>query len=204
VLSNSTAAIPASGAWIDPSINQEAGFETGGAVMFGRWNDYSGTCDTWTHSSTSYAGMALTTSGELTNTYTCNTPRPLACCSGMAKTAFAGFTSSNAPMTGRPGMHAACATQFPGSHMCHAAEYVNTISAAPIPASGAWLDPSVTLTGDFTIGGAPSFGRWVDYGGTCDSWIHTSTSYSGLFLTTSGEMANSYTCHVPRPVACCM
>jgi hypothetical protein len=87
--------------------------------------------------------------------------------------------------------------------MCHASEYVAAVSALPVPAAGAWLDPSITLIGAFTVGGAPAFGRWTSYSGTCDSWIHTGGSYSGLALTPSGAMGTSYTCATPRPIVCC-
>jgi hypothetical protein len=203
VLSNSASPIPVGGAWIDPSVDQDDGFVVGGAAMFGRWNSYEGTCDTWSHGGTSYTGLMLGASGELSTTYSCNTARPLACCNGASSATFAGFTAAMAPMTGRPSMHAACVAEYPGSHMCHAAEYVGAVSADPIPAGGAWIEPSITLTGAFTVGGAPAFGRWVSYEGTCDSWVHTGTSYTGLMLSGTGEMSTTYSCNVARPIACC-
>ena len=128
---------------------------------------------------------------------------PLACCNGLPSGAFAGFTVAPGPMNGRPGMHLACDTEFAGSHMCHAAEYLGTVSTAAPPAGGAWLDSSVTPRGFQTEGGAPSFGRWVGTSGTCRYWASTSTSYAGLVLSSSGELDYDVSCDTPRPVACC-
>lgn len=203
VLSTSTAAIPSGGAWIDPSVDLDENFVVGGAPMFGRWASYTGTCDTWAYDGTGISGLVLGETGELSTSYTCNTARVLACCNGAPSATFVGFTSANAPMTGRPDMHAACATELPGSHMCHAAEYIGAVSSDAIPASGAWIEPSITLTGEFTVGGAPSFGRWVSYTGTCDSWAYTGTGISGLVLGPTGELSTSYTCNTARPIACC-
>lgn len=51
--------------------------------------------------------------------------------------AFAGFTQalSTGDAGGRDGMHAKCAAEFAGSHLCHASEYQ---LASPRPARGSF------------------------------------------------------------------
>ncbi|MGE3768449.1 MAG: hypothetical protein AB7L94_39730, partial [Kofleriaceae bacterium] len=132
------------------------------------------------------------------------------------KVIFAGFTTATGNgagfgPNGRPGMHAACNAQFPGSHMCHIAEYQRANSPVAVPASGAWIDPSVDELGDFTLGAAPRFGRETfDY--TCAGWTNGLTSSgTATYLGTDGigHTENSGTapqppgCGAIRPIACC-
>src|SRR5690606_36450919 len=120
----------------------------------------SNTCVNWTSALSGNSGTYVQPDGGMSSGGSCNVARSLACCNGAPQVAFAGFTAASAPMSGRPTMHAACGAQFPGAHMCHAAEYIRCASASPIPAAGAWLDPSVDETNGFiSTGGSPAFGR---------------------------------------------
>lgn len=119
---------------------------------------------------------------------------------------FAGYTATTYTGSisgGRPGAHAICAAAFSGSHLCQAAEYIQSNSATTVPASGAWLDPSIS-DGDsenFNNGMAGS-GRYVGYSGTCDSWSTTASGYSGTYIATSGAITNN-ACSASRVLACC-
>lgn len=101
-------------------------------------------------------------------------------------------------------MHAACAAQFAGSHMCHAAEYTRTVSSAPIPATGAWLDPSVSSTAAFvTSSAAAPYGRYLATN-ACLSWTSINAGNTGTYVMPDGSMNTSGTCNVGRPIACCL
>jgi hypothetical protein len=84
--------------------------------------------------------------------------------------------------------------------MCHASEYHRTTSATPIPASGAWMDPSIDLSGGATHHGAPSFGRFLGY--SCSNW--TSAAASGFAVLANSSFDYYATCSTPRPIACCI
>lgn len=118
---------------------------------------------------------------------------------------FAGFTSmtyTGAISGGRPGAHAVCATAFPGSHLCHASEYIQAESATAVPMSGAWVDPS-TMDGDYTrMGGMPGSGRHV-FGLACSSWSTGATTATGYWVTTTGTLSSTGDCSASRAVACC-
>ncbi len=107
-------------------------------------------------------------------------------------------------MTGRPAMHAACAAEFPGAHMCHVAEYLRAASGAPVPAIGAWVDPSMDIDTFYNVaGGSPAFTRYANgsNGGSCKSW--TGAAASGTIVVPSGS-ASDGSCLVARPIACCL
>jgi hypothetical protein len=72
--------------------------------------------------------------------------------------AFAGFTSTavNGAIGSREQMHAMCAAQFAGSHLCHTAEYQLANSSVPVPADGAWIDASAAYDGSFTSCSSPT------------------------------------------------
>ena len=118
---------------------------------------------------------------------------------------FAGFTATTytgAISGGRPGAHALCAAAFPGAHLCHASEYIQSESATTVPMSGAWVDPS-TLDGDYTrMGGMPGSGRHV-FGSSCSSWSTAATASTGFWITTSGTISSAGDCSASRAVACC-
>ncbi|MEO5728051.1 MAG: hypothetical protein ABI134_24645, partial [Byssovorax sp.] len=199
LLTESTAPVPAAGAWIDASADISGGSTiTGASPLFGRYAN--GACLNWTTSSSSYSGYIVGTDGAITSA-SCPSTHLLACCNGAPRVAFAGITSANAPMNGRAAMHAFCDASFAGSHLCHAAEYMRTDSTASIPASGAWIDASANATGGSTITGAsPVFGRYTN--GACLNWTTTSSSYSGYIVGADGAVTSA-SCPGAHPAACC-
>jgi hypothetical protein len=90
-------------------------------------------------------------------------------------------------------MHALCAAEYPGAHLCHHSEYVYSESVAGPPADGAWVDPSSVI--------GPSGIRQVN-GTSCDSWTQTGSGYYGIYLTASGGMLST-DCNKRKVVACC-
>lgn len=229
-LTNSATTVPAAGAWLDPSIlpyalttSDDQTIE--GGPGFGR-EDFSYTCSSWTSNANSgtWSSMYLRPDGVTIRTSSntspapaaCDAQRSLACCNGAPKVAFAGFTTVQPDGagfgTGRPGMHAACSAQFAGSHMCHIAEYLRTGSGTPVPAAGAWLDPSVNERDDVVTGGAARFGRMTSRF-TCNGWTtNTATgSWSSTHLDVDGsahlQSSNTFPqqvgCTAHRPIACC-
>ena len=131
--------------------------------------------------------------------------RPLACCNTPTKTRFAGFTSTstNGNVGSRPKMHAMCAAEFAGGHLCHSAEYIRANSPTLVPSNGAWIDPSTSNGTGTSNAGMPGSGRWL-YGSSCNAWTDGSSSYSGYYITQSGTITNSGDCSVARRVACCI
>jgi hypothetical protein len=228
IRTNSATVVPASGAWLDPSVlpyalSYEASLTFDGGPGSGRWTD-SYTCDSWTSANgSSFSNTYLAANGQITTASSstaplppgCNTQRSLACCNGTPKVQFAGFTSmitnGGSIAGGRPGMHGVCASEFAGSHMCHAAEYLRASSGVTIPASGAWLDPSVNERDELVLGGSPRFGRWTS-SYTCSGWTSASgTSFSSTFLDADGDIKTHSSstaplpigCAAQRPIACC-
>jgi len=227
-LTNSPTTVPATGAWIDPSImayalsaGSDLTFDS--APAFGR-EAFNYTCASWTSSSnTSFQTTFLRPDGRVQSASSstaptppaCDVQRPLACCNGAPKTSVAGFTTVTPDGagfgTGRPGMHAACAAQFTGSHMCHIAEYLRAGSPVSVPASGAWIDPSLNERNEIVFGGSPRFGRMTQQY-TCSGWTNNSgTSYQATFLDVDGS-AHTQTsssaplqigCAAQRPIVCC-
>jgi hypothetical protein len=123
--------------------------------------------------------------------------------------AFAGFTTApiNGAIGGREQMHAECAAAFPGSHLCHIAEYNLASSATPVPAGGAWIDNSGAADGSYTGASfvddvaTPDAGRitaWNAY--TCWGWSTTSSAW-GLTLNPDGEYITW--CTTTHVLACC-
>lgn len=211
VLSNVLATAPAAGAWIDSSATISATFTIEGAPGAGRNAGGSDNCYGWTSNTAStsyYAGFRVTPAGFVAGSSWCNQARSLACCSGTPKVSFAGvtaWTTDGAPGS-RAVLHSHCAAEFPGSHFCHAAEYVRSNSAAPIPASGAWIDHSVTPTGASTLAGVPSAGRGSNGSDDCYGWTSNTAStsyYAGYRVTPAGFVSGSSWCNQQRPLACC-
>ena len=128
---------------------------------------------------------------------------------------FAGFTTATytGVAGGREVMHARCAAQFSGSHLCHLAEYTLATPATIAPAAGAWIDNSSDiegLTGDpSSVGslGSRTAGRHLGYGdNNCNSWSSAgvaggTTTYSGTIVTRAG--ADHAACTATRSLACC-
>lgn len=202
VLSTTTATVPASGAWLDPSLTLDGAYTGSGAPAFGR-SSSSYSCIHWTDASGNYAGTYVKANAGISNGGNCATAKPLACCNGTPKVAFAGFTSSMAVLNGRSGMHAACNAEFSGSHMCHGAEYLRTVSSMTPPAQGAWLDPSVDITGNYVSGGSAAYGRSMgSY--SCIDWTDISGNYAGTYVTASGSISNGGNCSTQKQIACCL
>jgi hypothetical protein len=202
VLSNSLAVPPASGAWIDPSVVPDGTTTYAGAPSFGRQMN-SSDCLNWTTNNTNYYAPHVDPNGGISNSGNCLAIRALACCNGVAKPKFVGVTSSLALMQGRVAMHQVCSTEYPGAHFCHAAEYVRAASALPIPAAGAWIDPSVDDTSGTTYAGSPVFGRQMN-SSDCLNWTTTNTNYYAPHVDSNGGISNSGNCLSQRYVACCM
>jgi hypothetical protein len=122
---------------------------------------------------------------------------------------FAGFTSStvDGALGGREQMHARCAAELPGSHLCHVAEYQLTSSATAVPPAGAWTDSSAAADGAYDGAvvvdriASPTSGRYTGRSQyeNCSNW--TSTQSSGLTLENSGAF-HQY-CGDQRVLACC-
>jgi hypothetical protein len=198
LLSTSPLPVPPSGAWADGSVTPTGASIAGASPTFGR--RLSLACSNWTTRVSTTNGPVLLANGG-TSSQECSTQRPLACCTGVPKVQVAGFTTANAPMTGRVAMHAACAAQFSGSHFCHSSEYVRATSTLPVPAAGAWLDSSTTIDGGGTVDGSPMFGRSL--GLACGNWTSTASGTTGNVVTTDGSLSGSASCATPRPIACC-
>jgi hypothetical protein len=203
--------VPASGAWLDAGAFSGSSSYTPtlgvSAPNVGRYtaNDSSYNCQQWTINNT-YTGTVILPTGPTTGT--CSTARPLACCNTPYRETFKGFstltTQGNAG--GREPMHAICADQFAGSHMCTTSEYYRTGNATPVPASGAWLDAgafSGSSSYTPTLGiSASNVGRYTanDSSYNCQQWTINNT-YTGTVIFSTGPTTG--TCSTARPVACC-
>jgi hypothetical protein len=117
-------------------------------------------------------------------------------------------------------MHALCGTAFPGSHMCHAAEFMraNPTSLPPAGAS-AWMDDSGgvqelspgSFYGNTMSGGAvpglAEFGRYTGSNASshCGNWsaFGTASFASGRAITPDGYPTNNTPCTSVLSVACC-
>ena len=196
---HSAVLIPASGAWIDGSEGIDGSSTYSGSPSAGRRTN--SVCNSWTTDNGGTHGIALTTAGAFDSFTDCDEQLPLACCNGAPKTAFAGFTSFNASMLGRPSMHQQCASDYAGSHMCHVAEYLRSYSAATIPVGGAWIDGSADEVGDSVYAGLPSAGRRTN--SVCNSWTTTNGGTHGISLTEAGAFDSFTDCDETLPIACC-
>ncbi|PSM30891.1 hypothetical protein BVG81_008195 [Haliangium sp. UPWRP_2] len=119
--------------------------------------------------------------------------------------AFAGFTgaSYNGKVTGgRAGMHALCATSFTGSHLCHAAEYVQATSGEQPPGAGAWVDPSTVSGSTIANNGSVKAGR-MPGAYTCSSWNNSGGGDYGTIVTSTGTVDTYGACGTARQLACC-
>ena len=219
-LANSATPVPAAGAWIDPSgVNNNSGGQLTNTLGFADAGRYTGfafqqNCDNWT---------ATIDGGNVTDGDTvvpsgitiaqCTTTHVLACCSTPFSEKFKGFTAATttgALAGGRAAMHALCGTEFPGSHMCHAAEYYRANSATTPPAAGAWIDPSGFSSasgGDLTNAVASCLAsRYVGFAfqQNCDNW--TATIDGGNVTDGDTVVATGITiaqCTTSHTVACC-
>jgi hypothetical protein len=101
-------------------------------------------------------------------------------------------------------MHTLCTTEFPGSHLCHASEYIRSCSSTTVPSTGAWLDPSTANGTGTSNSGMPGSGRNLFSGTTCNAWSDATTSYSGTWVAANGLVVTSGYCNTTRAVACCI
>jgi hypothetical protein len=104
-------------------------------------------------------------------------------------------------------MHARCGAEFPGAHLCHAAEYQRANPTISPPTSGAWIDASgFALRGeaelDTTIASANA-GRWTARSiyENCTNWVDANATLAGT--TVKPGLTTSSSCATARPLACC-
>jgi hypothetical protein len=205
VLSTALTPVPATGAWLDPSVTNDGVTTLSSAPSFGRYISSVNTCSHWTSATSSIVAPYIDTSGALFTNGACNAARALACCNGASKAEFAGFTSASLTgnLGGRTAGHITCDAEFPGAHMCHAAEYVRAASTSAAPAAGAWIDPSADTLGTTTLSGAPSFGRYISSVNTCSHWTSATSSIVGPYIDAGGAPFTNGACNVSRRIACC-
>jgi hypothetical protein len=103
---------------------------------------------------------------------------------------------------GRTGMHAACATAFSGSHLCHAAEYIQATSGDAPPSSGAWVDPSTVTGSAIANNGSVKAGRFSG-AYTCSGWNNTGGGDYGTIVNAKGTIDIYGDCSTARQLACC-
>ncbi|MBS1120088.1 MAG: uncharacterized protein H6Q90_2316 [Deltaproteobacteria bacterium] len=213
-LAASGATVPTQGAWVDLScIEQTAGgtVESGrlgcgdqlGAADAGRFldNEPSSNCSSWTTAAQFTKGGAIQASNEITAT--CATARAVACCNTPYAETFRGFTTgtTNGNAGGRARMHARCATEFAGSHMCHIAEYVRAAPRVAPPATAAWMDDSTFNNRGENRGAMPRSGRSTSAESSCNSWTTSSQFVNALAMNAAGGVRG--TCDLARAIACC-
>jgi hypothetical protein len=217
-LANGASPVPANGAWVDTSgytgANSTYGDYDVATPSAGRYVYTStGNCSAWTALVDTYSqnetGMTISATGP--KSQVCNVPRALACCVSPFKEVFKGLAgSTTGAVGGREAMHSVCATQYPGSHMCHVSEYYRTQNPVSLPASGAWVDTSGYTGANSTYGdydvATVTAGRYLYQStGNCSSWTALVDTYSqnetGMTVTPTGP--KSQVCNGVRPVACC-
>jgi hypothetical protein len=213
-LANSTVPVPADGAWIDASSAYDGSFTSAvvndevSAPTSGRYTawDYYTNCANWTMSTQS-SGFVI--APESQGPANCATSRVLACCSSVYREKFRGFTAATVTGSGggRAGMHARCAAEFAGAHMCHAVEYQRSAPTITPPVAGAWVDPSgfATPTGGVleTRVASSNAGRWAgwNYYYNCENWTSDLADDGGT--TARPGQTGGGACNVARQLACC-
>jgi hypothetical protein len=204
IQSASGTTVPMSGAWVDPSTIDGSSTVNSGPPGSGRYI-YGQTCSSWTNGTNALTGWWISPSGYVGTSGNCSNSRALACCNTAPKVRLAGFTATatTGSLGGRPKVHALCASEFPGSHFCHATEYVRASSSKPVPTSGAWVDPSTVDGGSTVNSGPPASGRYI-YGQTCDSWTNGTNALTGWWISPSGYIGTTGNCSNSRAVACCI
>jgi hypothetical protein len=198
--------VPATGAWMDMSISP-TGYTSHlyGAPSWGRYTGFY-SCNEWTTTGTGTQGTYVGADGGMNNNSGCGAVRALACCDTVAKVQVVGYTTANATFSavGRPAMHAACAAEFSGSHMCHVAEYLNAGSSLTVPANGAWIEPSADYSGtSYTAGAAPGMARYAGTFNSCNNWT-TTASNNATYVLPNGSVASNSSCAAARHIVCCM
>lgn len=213
-LTSSATSPPSNGAWIDTSAGTDGGFEAYGAndavasPTSGRYagrHPYSN-CLSWT-TTTQASGLSLERGGAFLED--CAEQRVLACCSTPYRERFRGFTAAmvNGAAGGRAAMHARCGAEFPGAHLCHAAEYQRATPTVSPPANGAWIDASGFALRDEaaldTSTASANAGRWTGRAiyENCTNWVDASSALAGT--TVKPGLVSSSSCATARPLACC-
>jgi hypothetical protein len=213
-LATSATPLPASGAWIDSSSGGDGAFEmasTSDGVATSRSGRHVAqhiyaNCRSWTTTNQA-SGLVVETSGAYT--YSCSEQRPLACCTTPYRERFRGYTSATVTGAagGRAAMHARCANELPGAHLCHVAEYHRATPTTSPPTSGAWIDGSGFALRD---GGeidssvaAVNAGRWTGRSiyDNCTNWMDANATLSGTTIAPGLTFYSS--CATARPLACC-
>jgi hypothetical protein len=130
---------------------------------------------------------------------------------------FAGFTGGtfNGAAGGREMMNSLCNSAFPGSHLCHVAEYDAAGSPSPPPVSGAWIDdsgfPNQSGVAAVENGQAsPMSGRitWFNDVTNCGNWTELSYTSMGKVADAKGRAQlpagqAQVACKTALPIACC-
>lgn len=224
VLANSALKPPDAGAWVDPSCadttdnlgnlttqcnNWYEARPDMGRMIYASANNYDDyNCTNWTGTTAGATGLALQPDKPVT--LACSTALPLACCSSRFSETFRGFTSAHTTGAagGRAAQHARCATEFPGSHLCHVVEYHRANPTAVVPASGAWLDPSSLSHYGFisNLAALPRAGRFTGednstHYDSCRSWVLGAATGLGAAVQPQGTTYLS--CDKSLPLACC-
>jgi hypothetical protein len=119
---------------------------------------------------------------------------------------FAGYTTmayTGKVTGGRPTQHATCAAAFTGSHLCHAAEYIQAVSGDAPPSAGAWVDASTVSGSSIANNGSVKAGRYLG-AYNCSSWTATGGGDYGTMVNSAGNIDVYGDCSSARPIACCL
>ena len=195
-------------------------------VAYSKTDVYS--CGGWTSSdpaakpngSAVGRGTILTSNGGFESSFVsltdggCGVARHLPCCMGGTAVRLRGFTSPFAgDLGGRSGANAKCEAAFVGSRFCTDWEIDQAAVAAPIPASGAWVDRGNSEPSSRTY--RVSYSTRDVY--TCGGWTSSTASFKpdgsavgrATVLTPLGGFESTFVsntdggCQIARPVACC-
>jgi hypothetical protein len=207
---------PADGAWLDYSCIEHS---AGGTTPSGKTScgvevaspdagrgvaeSSSGNCSGWTTDVQYSQGLRI--DPYAADYAYCDVARAIACCVTPYRETFRGFTAvtTSGDAGGRAAMHAMCSTEFPGSHLCFAAEYQRAHPTSAPPIEGAWID-GAAYNDVYNDGVAmPRSGRTTGASTitNCDNWTSAAQYVQGLTVSTP-EATNLY-CEVARPLACC-
>jgi hypothetical protein len=212
-------------AWVDPGSYQTSSryfrptYSTSDTYTCGGWTTDSATAKP--DGLNIGRGLTFTPLGEFKSSFVanndggCENARQLACCKGGTAVRFRGFTPSTTGgnLGGRSGAHATCNAAFADSHFCTDWEIDQAAVPAPIPASGAWVDPGSYQTSSRYF--RPTYSTSDTY--TCGGWTSSSATAKpdglnigrGLTLTPQGGFKSSFVanndggCENARPLACC-
>ncbi len=231
-LANVALDVPASGAWVDPSaavalsgntfVEMSSPFFTSvdsarAVAVSNPRAPADASCNQW--QSTNAAGAYLTNAGPALAT-DCAAARVVACCSTRFRERLAGYTSATTTgaIGGRSGANRRCQAEFPGSHICHSAEYARATPSSAPPAQGAWIDrsflavpsiqtsPNPDILGTQTFSGHARAGRRMDdptLTPNCANWTSGSNSVDAAAVVQAGILSSS-SCDALRSLACCL